>query len=200
MHLAGHAGRVDERAVRAGGDRDGVRADHVQDPDRVRRHLLERLVSGHGRDGHDLQLRAREREHQGHRIVVARVAVDDHRRLRHGASFKRAACSDRCHARSPPSSSAPSSFQAAPAATTGSAESITTGSAAVDRHREPEREATTYHFEYGTSDAYGLTTPDQNAGAGTDPVAVRATLSGLTSDTTYHYRVVATNATGVARR
>ena len=58
--------------------------------------------------------------------------------------------------------------------------------------------ATTYRIEYGTSATYGLTTPEQDAGAGTDPVAVRVTLTNLTSDTTYHYRVVATNAAGVA--
>ena len=105
VHLVGHAGRVvDQRAVRARRDRHGVGADHVEHPDGVRRDLVQRLVSGHGRDGHDLQLRACEREHQGHRIVVARVAVDDHRRLRHGASFKRAACSNAAmHDRRPPS-------------------------------------------------------------------------------------------------
>ncbi len=30
-------------------------------------------------------------------------------------------------------------------------------------------------------------------------MAARATLSGLTNNTTYHYRLVATNAAGVAR-
>ncbi len=86
--------------------------------------------------------------------------------------------------------------QAAPVATTGNAESVTTGSAAVTGTVNPGGEATTYHFEYGTTDAYGISTPDQNLTAGTDPVAVRATISGLSSTTTYHYRVVATNATG----
>ncbi len=86
--------------------------------------------------------------------------------------------------------------QAAPVAATGSAESVTTGSAAITGTVNPSGEATTYHFEYGTTDAYGVSTPDQNLTAGTDPVAVRATISGLSSTTTYHYRVVATNATG----
>ena len=97
---------------------------------------------------------------------------------------------------SPPSFSAPFSLQAAPVATTGGAESVTTGSAAVTGTVNPGGEATTYHFEYGTTDAYGLTTPDQNADRGHRPVAVRATISGLSSTTTYHYRVVATNAAG----
>jgi len=89
--------------------------------------------------------------------------------------------------------------QAAPTATTGAAESITTGSAAVTGTVSLGGDATTYQFEYGTSASYGLTTPAQNAGSGTDPVDARATLSNLTNDTTYHYRLVATNAAGVAR-
>jgi hypothetical protein len=90
-------------------------------------------------------------------------------------------------------------LQAAPTATTGAAESITTGSAAVTGTVNPGGEATTYQFEYGTSASYGLTTPQQDAGAGSSAVSARATLSNLTSSTTYHYRLVATNATGVAR-
>lgn len=88
---------------------------------------------------------------------------------------------------------------AAPTATTGPAESITTGSAIVTGTLNPGGDATTYQFEYGTSSTYGLTTPAQDAGAGTETVNARATLSGLTSNTTYHYRLVATNAAGVER-
>jgi hypothetical protein len=83
-----------------------------------------------------------------------------------------------------------------PVATTGGAESITTGSAALTGTVNPGGEATTYHFEYGTTDAYGLVTPDQNLAAGTDDAAVRATVPNLTSNTTYHFRVVATNPSG----
>src|SRR4051794_30480199 len=85
---------------------------------------------------------------------------------------------------------------APPTVTTGAAESITTGSAAVTGTVNPNGEATTYHFEYGTSSSYGLQTPDQNLAAGTDPVSVRATISGLTDNTTYHYRLVAGGVNG----
>jgi hypothetical protein len=89
--------------------------------------------------------------------------------------------------------------QAAPTATTGGAESVTTGSAAVTGMLNPGGDATTYQFEYGTSASYGLTTPAQDAGSGTADVSARATLSNLTNNTAYHYRLVATNAAGVAR-
>jgi hypothetical protein len=88
---------------------------------------------------------------------------------------------------------------AAPSATTGGAESITTGSAAVAGTVNPGGEATTYQFEYGTSSSYGLTTPAVDAGSGTADVPAKATLSGLTNNTTYHYRLIATNGTDVAR-
>jgi hypothetical protein len=90
--------------------------------------------------------------------------------------------------------------QAAPTATTGAADSVTTGSAVVNGTVNPGGDATTYQFEYGTSVGYGSTTPAVDAGSGTADVAVKATLSGLNSNTTYHYRLVATNSSGPPSR
>lgn len=87
----------------------------------------------------------------------------------------------------------------APVVQTGSAGSITTGGAVVFGTVDPQGGATTYQVEYGTSASYGLQTPVQDAGSGDAPVAISVPLTGLTSSTTYHYRVVATNAAGVAR-
>jgi hypothetical protein len=88
---------------------------------------------------------------------------------------------------------------APPTATTGAADSITTGSAVVNGTVNPGGEATTYQFEYSTDTSFRLATPAVDAGSGTADVAAKATLSGLTTNTTYHYRLVATNASGVER-
>jgi hypothetical protein len=86
-----------------------------------------------------------------------------------------------------------------PDATTGAATNVGQTTATIAGTVDPQGMATTYHFEYGTSTSYGLQTDEQSAGDGTGAVDVQADLSGLTSDTTYHYRVVATNAAGIAR-
>jgi hypothetical protein len=86
--------------------------------------------------------------------------------------------------------------QAAPVATTGDEESVTTGSAVVNGTVDPNGEATRYWVEYGTSSAYGVKSSEQVTGTGADPVDVKVPLTGLTRSTTYHYRVVAENASG----
>ena len=86
-----------------------------------------------------------------------------------------------------------------PSATTGAAKNVTQSAATVTGTVDPQGSATTYRFEYGTSTSYGLQSAEADAGSGTGAVAVSANLGGLTSDTTYHYRVVATNAAGTTR-
>jgi Ca2+-binding RTX toxin-like protein len=83
-----------------------------------------------------------------------------------------------------------------PVVTTGAAAFITDTGANVAGLVNPSGSATTYTFEYGTTTAYGASTPAADAGAGSGDQAVGALLSGLTASTTYHYRVVATNAGG----
>jgi NHL repeat len=54
-------------------------------------------------------------------------------------------------------------------------------------------------FEYGTSASYEHTTPcEPTPGSGNGPVAVTASITGLQPDTTYHYRVLASNENGPA--
>ncbi len=53
-------------------------------------------------------------------------------------------------------------------------------------------------FQYGTSTAYGAATASQSMGASLGPLAVSASLAGLAPNTTYHYRLVTTDAGGTA--
>jgi hypothetical protein len=53
------------------------------------------------------------------------------------------------------------------------------------------------HFDYGTSGGYGASAPcSPSPGSGTAAVAVAAALGGLSPNTTYHFRVVATSSAG----
>lgn len=79
---------------------------------------------------------------------------------------------------------------------TGTAAGITPNSAVVSGLVNPNGQVTTYHFDYGTSTGYGHSTPSSGAGSGTTANAVSAILTGLQADTTYHFRLVATSASG----
>jgi hypothetical protein len=59
---------------------------------------------------------------------------------------------------------------------------------------------TTCHFEYGTDTSYGTSVPctPGDLGEGNTDQAASAAISGLTSGTTYHFRVVATNPEGTS--
>jgi hypothetical protein len=60
----------------------------------------------------------------------------------------------------------------------------------------PQGQATTMHFEYGSTTAYGTRTPEHPVGAGSTPVSFSATITGLLPGHTYHYRAVAQNPAG----
>lgn len=85
---------------------------------------------------------------------------------------------------------------APPSAGTGAASDLSPEGATLNATVDPNGSETAYRFEYGTDTTYGQSTPEQPAGAGMDGGLVRADVSGLQPDTTYHYRVVATNAQG----
>ncbi|MGV3658624.1 MAG: choice-of-anchor D domain-containing protein [Prosthecobacter sp.] len=60
--------------------------------------------------------------------------------------------------------------------------------------------SSTVAFEYGLTTAYGQSiTAQESPVAGALNTPVRAVLSGLAANTTYHYRVVATNAAGTVQ-
>jgi phosphodiesterase/alkaline phosphatase D-like protein len=85
---------------------------------------------------------------------------------------------------------------AKPVVTTTPATNITLTSAVAHGTVNPKGLPTTFVVRYGKTTSYGAQTPAQSVGAGTTAQAVAAALSGLTPNTTYHFRVVATNALG----
>jgi hypothetical protein len=88
----------------------------------------------------------------------------------------------------------------APAVTTGAASAVTSTGATLNGSVNPEGQAATYQFDYGTTTAYGTSVPSPagSAGSGTTAVSESFALSGLAASTTYHYRIEAANATGTS--
>jgi hypothetical protein len=87
----------------------------------------------------------------------------------------------------------------APVATTGDVGGTGTDTASVRGTVDAGGATTSYRFEYGTTAGYGASTPEQTAGVRTTPVSIRyTTLGALAPATTYHYRLVATNAHGTS--
>src|SRR3954469_21162033 len=81
-----------------------------------------------------------------------------------------------------------------PGATTGGATNVASTSATLNGTVFPNKEATTYYFEYGTTPAYGSRTANQGPTGGNAGKSVSADVTGLSPSTTYHFRVVAVNA------
>jgi hypothetical protein len=63
----------------------------------------------------------------------------------------------------------------------------------------PNKQGTTYYFQYGTSTAFGSQTLAATVPAGTAPVTVSATLQGLEARTIFYYRAVAQHANSAAQ-
>lgn len=87
-----------------------------------------------------------------------------------------------------------------PEATTQQASNVGSSSANLIGTVDPSGAATTYWFEYGTGTAYGSALPASpgSAGSGISPVSEGATATGLQAETTYHFRIVASNSEGTA--
>jgi hypothetical protein len=86
---------------------------------------------------------------------------------------------------------------AVPAATTGTANNITQTTVKLHGSVKPNKQDTTWHFEIGTTNVYGTNTAESGpvpAGAGSTNVAADGPT--LAPGTVYHYRLVATNASG----
>jgi hypothetical protein len=85
---------------------------------------------------------------------------------------------------------------AAPGATTFAATGVTQYTGTLNGAVDPNGAATTYHFEYGETAGYGTSTAVLSAGSSEFGAVVAETITGLFANTTYHYRVVATNSQG----
>ncbi|MGA2164148.1 MAG: hypothetical protein ABSH36_06735 [Solirubrobacteraceae bacterium] len=88
----------------------------------------------------------------------------------------------------------------APVVVTGTASNVSQTGAFVAGTVNPEDTAVTdCHFEWGSSTGYGQSVPcSQVLGSGASAEPVSAALTGLGPNTTYHFRVVATNAGGTS--
>jgi hypothetical protein len=75
---------------------------------------------------------------------------------------------------------------------------VTVATATLRGTVNPRRLATTYFFQYGPTAAYGAQTAAGSAGAGAAGVTVTAAAGALVAATTYHFRLVARNASGTA--
>ena len=82
-----------------------------------------------------------------------------------------------------------------PVATTNPATLVASFSSTLNALLNPHGLPTSVHFQYGTTLSYGLTTAPQNR-TGNKFQAVGANVTGLTANTVYHFRVVASNGAG----
>jgi len=85
----------------------------------------------------------------------------------------------------------------APAATTTTASGITSSGSTLTGTVNANNSSTAVTFEYGLTTNYGSTAPaDQSPVSGSSDTSVSAALTGLTPNTTYHYRVKGVNDGG----
>lgn len=83
-----------------------------------------------------------------------------------------------------------------PSVFTADAASLTATGATLVGFGNPNGLTTSYYFEYGTSTAYGTQSSPASLGLGALFLQRTQAVSGLSANTTYHYRLVATNESG----
>jgi phosphodiesterase/alkaline phosphatase D-like protein len=86
-----------------------------------------------------------------------------------------------------------------PVVATGPASQVSKNAATITAVISPNKQATTYYFQYGTSTTYGSQTIPAAVPAGTVPVTVATTITGLEARTIFHYRVVALHGNTAAQ-
>ncbi|WP_367873524.1 cadherin-like beta sandwich domain-containing protein [Luteolibacter sp. Populi] len=88
---------------------------------------------------------------------------------------------------------------AVPEATTVAVHDVSATSAVLEGLANPMGGTTFVRFEYGTTLAYGSSTPAKGIGSGSDPAPVVVHATGLIPGRTYHCRLVASNSLGTTR-
>jgi hypothetical protein len=86
-----------------------------------------------------------------------------------------------------------------PGVSTGPASQVGKNSATLTAVVSPNKQPTTYFFQYGTSTSYGSQTISAVVPAGTVPVTVTASVQGLEAQTIFHYRIVALHSNTAAQ-
>ncbi len=85
-----------------------------------------------------------------------------------------------------------------PTVITNSATSIAQNNATFNASINPNGNNTTAWFEYGTTQSLGSTIGSQTIGSGNTSINISTYLSGLLSNTTYYYRIAASNQYGTS--
>ena len=83
-----------------------------------------------------------------------------------------------------------------PEARTSPVSMVSENDAVLEGLINPKKSATEYYFEYGNTLDYGGRTATMNAGSGNTAIGVSASVSGLSDNSDYHYRLVAKNDWG----
>ena len=88
-----------------------------------------------------------------------------------------------------------------PGVQTLAASEVTSSSATLNAKVNPKgTQVSECVIEYGTTTSYGLSMPcSPSPGSGSTGVYVSAEVTSLTPDKTYHFRVVASNASGTTK-
>jgi hypothetical protein len=83
-----------------------------------------------------------------------------------------------------------------PTATTEPATEVTETEATLNGSVNPEGQATSYYFEYGTTQSYGTKTGELSAGSGNTSQKFNFRWTGLSPSTTYYFQLVAVYGVG----
>ncbi|HEY7255864.1 MAG TPA: plastocyanin/azurin family copper-binding protein [Solirubrobacterales bacterium] len=86
-----------------------------------------------------------------------------------------------------------------PTVTTEAANPVGETEATLNGKVNPKEQSTTFWFNWGTTAAYGEETTHESAGSGNTTLTKSAAITGLTAATTYHFQIVATNASGESK-